>query len=207
MLSFPASDFDEWAGSYDSSVGRERGFPFEGYAGMLQKIVSIADPHAGDSVLDLGTGTGNLAKLFADRGCEVCGTDFSPAMLEIAGTKVTDASFFLHDVRKQIPPDLDRMFDFIVSAYVFHHFNHAEKLKIIQRLYPHLNKGGQIIIGDIMFTNRAELEKAKQECGDDWEDELYWLIEGTAEKLNQIDIPFEFCQLSRYLGVIRIKKS
>ena len=207
MLSFPASEFDEWAQSYDRSVSQELGFPFEGYAGVLQKIVSMANPRPGESVLDLGTGTGNLAKLFADRGCEVCGTDFSPVMLEIAGTKVPGARFFLHDAREPIPSALDRTYDFIVSAYVFHHFDLAEKVRIIQSLIRHLHKGGQIVIADIMFTNRAEMGKVKQDIGEDWEDEFYWLIEDTSEEFKHVDIPFDFFQLSNYLGIIQIKNT
>ncbi len=73
--------FDEWAASYDESVGGYSGFPFEGYEQVLDLIAKRAGVEAGMEVLDLGIGTGNLAARFIDRNCALWGLDFSLKML------------------------------------------------------------------------------------------------------------------------------
>jgi len=57
---FPHEDFDDWAESYDTSVSNDR-FPFTGYQDVMTQMVTLAQVRPGMSVLDLGTGTGNLA--------------------------------------------------------------------------------------------------------------------------------------------------
>jgi len=49
--------------------------------------VDAAAIHAGDRVVDLATGTGDAALLAAQRGGDVTGIDFEPALLEIAERK------------------------------------------------------------------------------------------------------------------------
>ena len=61
---FPAEEFDIWAATYDQSVIASQGFPFTGYADVLKKVVEVTQPQSGMSILDLGTGTGNLAIRF-----------------------------------------------------------------------------------------------------------------------------------------------
>jgi len=47
---------------------------------------------------------------------------------------------------------LNRRFNRIVSAYVFHHFELGEKVRIIELLVrEHLKAGGNWIIADIAF--------------------------------------------------------
>ncbi|MDX9993134.1 MAG: methyltransferase domain-containing protein [Anaerolineales bacterium] len=95
-LSFPASDFDSWAATYDESVQAESSFPFDGYTQVLQHILSLSTVSSGQAVLDLGTGTANLALQFAERGCRLTCTDFSQAMLAVARQKLPQADFILH---------------------------------------------------------------------------------------------------------------
>ena len=63
---FPVEDFDGWAESYDKNVLDEDHFPFVGYQAALDKVFLLANAQPGMSVLDLGTGTGNLAIPFAE---------------------------------------------------------------------------------------------------------------------------------------------
>jgi len=55
--------FDEWAESYDDAVQTDAGFPFAGYDQVLDEIFRLSGAKPGMRVLDLGTGTGNLAAL------------------------------------------------------------------------------------------------------------------------------------------------
>src|SRR5690606_2963385 len=98
--------FDRWAASYDRSLLDATGFPFEGYAAVLQRLFELADPRAGLRVLDLGTGTGALAALFAEAGCHVTGVDFSEEMLARARERVPRATFWHVDLLDAWPAAL-----------------------------------------------------------------------------------------------------
>src|SRR5436190_16645456 len=51
--------------------------------------VKTADVKAGDAVLDVACGTGDLTQLFARSGAgKVVGVDFTPAMLDVARRKI-----------------------------------------------------------------------------------------------------------------------
>ena len=82
--------FDRWAERYDHSAQAADGL-FEGYELVLDQVVRCAGVHPGMHVLDLGIGTGNLARHFVAHGCKAWGVDFSPAMLAKARVKVPQA--------------------------------------------------------------------------------------------------------------------
>jgi 2-polyprenyl-3-methyl-5-hydroxy-6-metoxy-1,4-benzoquinol methylase len=72
------------------TVQEDTNFPFVGYNLVLQEIVSLSKVSRGQAVLDLGTGTGNLAVLFARQGCRLTCADFSEAMLARARKKLPE---------------------------------------------------------------------------------------------------------------------
>jgi putative AdoMet-dependent methyltransferase len=200
---FPASEFDEWAETYDASLLSDR-FPFLGYQDVLSKIVTLAAPCPGLSVLDLGIGTGNLGLLFTLCGCNLWGIDFSGPMLEKARQKLPTAQLILHNLHLQIPAKFRHPFDRIVSAYVFHHFELDEKIRILRNLLPHLVPGGRIIIGDIAFLDATDMEKAKIANGEEWEEEFYWLADESKSALQKAGIYAEYVQVSSCAGVFVI---
>lgn len=203
---FPPSDFDPWAKTYDDDVRQQSVFPFDGYARVLETVVNLAEPRGGMSVLDLGTGTGNLAVMFAERGCDLWCTDFSEAMLAKAREKVPQAHFVLADLRTDWSPELDRRFDRIVSAYVFHHLELDEKVRVCRELVTQrLDPNGALIIGDLSFPNKAEMDRFVKSVGDLWDEEFYWLADESIPALEAAGLTVSYQQISACAGVYRLR--
>ena len=55
-----------------------------------ERAVARAGIRRGDRVIDVATGTGNAALLAADRGAEVVGVDFEPALLAVANDRAAE---------------------------------------------------------------------------------------------------------------------
>jgi putative AdoMet-dependent methyltransferase len=179
--------FDLWAEHYDASVDDESGFPFTGYRDALAATLNAADPKPGQSVLDIGCGTGNLSLLFALAGCTVTGVDFSPAMLELARRRVPGAHLLELDLRGSWETIAGQQFDLIASAYVFHEFDLESKVATLARLVEeHLAPGGRVVVADISFTSRADTDAAEAELDGIWdEDEYYWCAEEAVTAMYQ----------------------
>lgn len=201
---FPSSEFDEWAADYDQDV-TQSGFPFSGYAQVLAETVRQAAAQPGMSVLDLGTGTGNLAVRFLALGCAVWATDFSAEMLAAARAKLPEARLFLHDLRQPFPPELERRFERIVSAYTFHHFDLPEKIALVQRLMSgHLAPGGRLVIADLSFPTPAARDTIRRAAGEAWDEEPYWIAAEALPALKQAGLEAAYTQVSECAGVYQI---
>ena len=62
-------------------------------------LVEVLDPQAGERVLDLGCGTGQLSAQIAATGAEVVGIDLSAEMIEAAREQFPSLSFAVGDAR------------------------------------------------------------------------------------------------------------
>jgi cyclopropane fatty-acyl-phospholipid synthase-like methyltransferase len=201
---FPASDFDPWAESYDRDVVTYSDFPFAGYEHVLETVVAQAGVHPGMDVLDLGTGTGNLAIRFSMLGCNLWCTDFSEPMLEKARIKLQGAKFFVHDLRAEWPSGLDRRFDRIVSGYVFHHFELEKKVTLCRCLVnDHLAPKGRLVIADLSFLSLAAKDEFAKGIAD-WEEEFYWLADESESALVKAGLHVVHTQVSPCAGVYLI---
>ena len=201
---FPVSDFDPWAESYDQDVVTYSDFPFAGYERALERVVAHADAHPGMDILDLGTGTGNLAVRFSDLGCNLWCTDFSEPMLDKARAKLPGAKFFVHDLRAVWPSGLDRRFDRIVSGYVFHHFPLEKKVSLSREVVmQRLISGGRLVIADLSFASQAMMDEFKKGI-DDWEEEFYWLADESESALVKAGLLVKYTQVSPCAGVYLI---
>ncbi len=181
-------------------------FPFDGYQRALDEVFTQAEVKARMSVLDLGTGTGNLALLFKQTGCELWCSDYSAEMLVRARAKLPGSHIVQADLRAAWAAELDRRFDRIVSAYVFHHFPLPQKVAMLDELAKQrLLSGGRIVIADISFENAAGREMVKRKVGEDWVDEEYWLADDALSALNLAGLHTAYKQVSSCAGVYCIQ--
>ncbi len=200
----PSFEFDAWAPHYNQNIKDNSGFPFDGYSAVLKTIVDFCAPPSDAAVLDLGIGTGNLAQLFEQKGCEIWGLDFSIEMLALAQLKLPKARLSQVDLRDTWPPEFQRTFDFIVSAYTFHHFTLNEKIDLVNRLLKeNLAPGGKLVIGDIAFLDAGEQDLLRRSLGTKWEQEYYWLADETSASFKAAGINASFIKISSCAGVFQ----
>ena len=199
--------FDEWSKHYDRAIQNTITFPFDGYDNVLARITQLANPQPAMHILDVGTGTGNVAASFAKHGCHVVGIDFSTEMLSQAQEKVPGAQFLQIDLLGKWPTALQQSFDYIVSAYVWHEFNLPNKIQLLQRFASqHLKQGGAIIIGDVAFPDTVAREQAHQQWHNEWdEDEYYWAADEAITACADVGLCMRYEQISSCGGIFHIQ--
>ena len=201
--------FDLWAEGYDASVGlsdENNEYPFTGYKEVLGQIYAEIMAKEPCHVLDVGVGTATLAARLHRAGHKVVGIDFSEEMLKIAAQKMPGATLIQHDFVKGLPNELaGRQFDFIVLTYALHHLEDGAKLGFIKEAMGYLAKDGAIIIGDIAFETAEAQDKCREDSGDDWDDEEFYIIwEIFAKNLNGL-CKAQYRQISHCGGILTIK--
>ena len=141
-----AQMFDTISENYD---GLNRVISFGTDAKWKKKILKMVAAKQPKSILDIATGTGDLAILFATTSAtEIIGLDISQGMLDIGKKKIAAQKL---DSRIQMVlgdgeniPYPDNYFDAITVAYGVRNFENLEKglTDILRTLKP----GGQLII-------------------------------------------------------------
>lgn len=195
------SVFDDWAENYNDHVNEEE-FPFAGYKQVLDTVASKVLARKGACVLDLGIGTGQLARRFYEAGHPVTGIDFSEEMLEIARQSMPMAELITADFMSAMPEEINgRGFDFIVMTYAFHHIPYHQQASFLSKLSSYLNADGQILIGDILFPNQQAMQACQARYPDEWDEEEYYLIwEQLQPRLDGLQS--ELIEIPPYAGVL-----
>ena len=88
-----------------------------------------------------------------------------------------------------------------MATYSLHHVNDEQKTVLLRTLRERLNAGGRILIGDIAFETREELERCRRKTGEEWDDEEIYCV---AEELK---VPFpelSFTQISFCAGILSL---
>lgn len=199
--------FDLWADGYDKTVGlcdEEHTYPFAGYKGVLAKIYQIVMSKKSARILDIGFGTGALTAKLYENGCEVWGQDFSHRMIELASAKMPNARLFQGDFSQGlVEPLLHNTYDFIIATYSLHHLTDDNKVTFVRSLLGLLKHDGQILIGDVAFSNRQDLEYCREQAGEEWDDEEIYFV---FNELQQVFPTIEFEQISHCAGVLSLSR-
>lgn len=146
--------FDQWAATYDETVFRPEPVDgFEGYGAVLERVAELAGAAPGRAILDVGTGTGNLARLMAQRGARVVAVEPSLEMRRRAAAKlgalpVLEGQFL--DL-----PVAGATFDAVVSTYAFHHLTDTDKAAGAREMLRVLRPGGRVVIGDVAWADEG----------------------------------------------------
>lgn len=198
--------FDIWAGEYDESIPKlSQGYPFEGYYEVLSYVQSQIKILDETTILDIGVGTGLLTFELYKQGGQIFGIDFSKEMIKRAKERMQKATFYLHNFKHGLPKELNQQkFDYIVSSYAIHHLEDEDKVNFFNQLIKHLKDGGKIIIADIAFKTRKDLEEISNQSGDNWDnDEVYFVADELIERLKSNFIT-EYKQISSCAGVLNL---
>ncbi|MEM9077018.1 MAG: bifunctional demethylmenaquinone methyltransferase/2-methoxy-6-polyprenyl-1,4-benzoquinol methylase UbiE [Bacteroidota bacterium] len=138
--------FDTISGNYD---GLNRVISFGIDVKWRKKVVKLVSQKSPETILDIATGTGDLAIALAKTGAkQVVGLDISPGMLEVGKEKVAKNS--LDSTIDMVLGDsenlafADNTFDAITVAFGVRNFENLEKgLGEILRV---LRPGGQFVV-------------------------------------------------------------
>jgi ubiquinone/menaquinone biosynthesis C-methylase UbiE len=139
-----------WAYAYDwlvwaLTLGRERSF--------RQKTLDLARIASGESVLDVGCGTGSLAiaaKVCVGAAGKVNGIDASPEMIARARKKAAKvgAEVTFQTAVVEALPFIDHSFDVVLSTVMLHHLPDDARHKCIEEIRRVLKPGGRMLAVD-----------------------------------------------------------
>ena len=120
-------------------------------------FVVFVDPHPGDRVLDVATGPGFLALLFAELAAEVLGVDLTPAMIaraeaNRAARQITHVHFQVGDAESLDFPESS--FDICTCGSAFHHL--TDPARVLAEMVRVVRPGGRVALIDIVTSEVPE---------------------------------------------------
>jgi trans-aconitate methyltransferase len=135
-------------------------------------LISLLQPQPGETILDLGCGTGHLTKAIAASGARVIGIDNSAKMIETARNTYPEIEFLVADARDFSFPF---PFDAIFSNAALHWIPEAEQ--VVQCIAASLKTDGRLVaefggkgnIAHIITAIQQSMRELLQiEVGADW---------------------------------------
>ena len=114
-------------------------------------LIDLLDAKPGESILDLGCGTGHLTKLIQEKGASVIGIDSSAEMIAQAKESFPNIEFKVANASNFY---FEGEFDAIFSNAVLHWIKEDDTL--IESVYDNLKPGGRFVAE---FGGRGNMEK------------------------------------------------
>lgn len=130
----------------------------------LSHLIDKVDIGPGQSVCDLGCGTGVLFDFLRRRVGEkgyIVGVDFAPRVAHKARRNFPFHNIGVVEADACCLPFLDNSFDLVISFAAFAHFSHKDET--IRQAHQILKPGGEIVI--IHLVGRTELARKHHQVG------------------------------------------
>ena len=202
--------FDDWVDSYDASVsGQDPEYRdvFEKYDEILS---GVANKSFG-TVVEFGTGTGNLTAKLIDEGHNVIGIEPNDAMRAVTAKRFPNLVLMDGDLLDFEAP---QKVDTFVSSYVFHHLKDNEKEKALSTYATILPVGGKIVFADTVFTSeeakQAQIIKERargfNNVADDLEREYYTTIPVLTKSFEKAGFDVQFEQMNDFVWLMDATK-
>ncbi len=118
-----------------------------------QRAADLAQVGPGSTALDVATGTGDLAIELARRGAEVTGSDFAPAMLELARQKAPGLTFEEGDALAMRYPDA--AFDAVTVGFGARNF--SDLGRGLEEMARVTKPGGRVVVLEITTPQKPPL--------------------------------------------------
>jgi ubiquinone/menaquinone biosynthesis C-methylase UbiE len=137
--------FDEFSKNYENEIfNKSLGTKYLSNV-EVQFVLNYCPVKKGDKILDIGIGTGRLAKLLANKGAIVEGVDVSQGMMKEAKKKMKRmrVNFKVADVGKKVPYP-DNTFDYVICIRVLKYISTWKKT--ISEISRVLKKDGVFIL-------------------------------------------------------------
>lgn len=141
MSSAHHDDYDDLYRQGEDALPWEIGRPQPALADVAER------ESLGERVLDVGCGTGELARHLARRGHRVVGLDMSPAAIDIARRRATDESldvtFVVGDAR-ELSTSAPGPFDAVVDSGLLHSLAEQDQPRYVDELHAVCAAGARV---------------------------------------------------------------
>jgi len=107
---------------------------------MGEGVVELLEPKAGETILDLGCGTGQLTKKISESGAQVVGVDASPSMIGQARQNFPKLKFVLQDAAAMTSSN---EFDAVFSNAALHWM--LDPAAVVSAVSKALKPGGRFV--------------------------------------------------------------
>lgn len=131
-----------------------------------QDLIELLDPKAGEQILDLGCGPGQLTAKIAESGAKVLGLDASPSMIGQARQNFPQLPFVLQDAARV---EFKNEFDAVFSNAALHWM--LDREAVVRSVASALKLGGRFVAelggrGNIRNIETAIEKVARRHLGD-----------------------------------------
>ncbi|PWA11154.1 SAM-dependent methyltransferase [Pueribacillus theae] len=149
-------------------------------------LVKLLNPRKGEKILDIGCGTGDLAKRLSDCGSDVIGIDQSENMVSQAKEKYPNLTFIVQDVADM---SYDYEFDAVFSNATLHWVKQSKQA--LRCIFKSLKQGGRFIAE---FGGKGNVQIIA--------DEVIKQIKKSGFKWNEEQFPWYFPSIGEYTSLM-----